>query len=54
MEQVAQRSGGYPIPRDIHTQAGWGSEQSDLAVDVPVQYRGVRTEEWSFLTQTIQ
>ena len=25
-EEFTQRGGGYPIPRDIQGQAGWGSE----------------------------
>jgi len=38
--QVAQRSGGCPIPEDIQSQAGWGSEQPDVAVGVPVHCGG--------------
>ena len=38
---VAQRRGGCPIPGDVQCQAGWGSEQPDLAVGVPVHCRGV-------------
>ena len=41
MAKVAQRGGGCPIPGDTRGQAGWGSEQLDLAVDVPVDCRGV-------------
>jgi len=41
LKQVAQRGGGCPIPGDIQVQAGWGSEQPDLAIDVPVHFRGV-------------
>lgn len=29
LEQVAQRCGGCPIPRDSQDQAGWASEQPD-------------------------
>ena len=36
LEQVAQRSDGSLIPADSQGQAGWGSEQPDLAVGVPV------------------
>jgi len=36
-EQVAQRCGGFPA--DIKVQDGWGSEQPDLAIDVPVHCR---------------
>ena len=41
LAQVAQRGGGCPIPGDIQGQAGWGSEQSDEAIDVPVHCSGV-------------
>jgi len=41
LAQVAQRGGGYPIPRDIQGQVGWGSEQPDPVEDVPVYCRGV-------------
>ena len=37
----AQRGGGCPIPGDTQEQAGWGSEQPDVAVGVPVHRRGV-------------
>lgn len=36
-----QRRGGYPIPGDTQCQAGWDSEQPDLAVDAPVHCRRV-------------
>ena len=39
LEQVAQRGGG--VLGDIQGQAGWGSEQPDVAVDVPVHCREV-------------
>ena len=35
LEQVARRGGGCPVPGDIQGQAGLGSLQSDLVVDVP-------------------
>ncbi len=38
--KVAQRAGGCPILGDTQDQAGWGSEQPDLAVAVPVYCRG--------------
>ena len=41
LEQVAQRGDGCPVPEDTRGQAGWGSEQSDIAVGFPVDYRGV-------------
>ena len=41
LEQVAQGGGGCLVPGDIKGQAGWGSEQHDGAVGVPVHYRGV-------------
>ena len=41
LAQVAQRGGGCPIPSDTQGQAGWGSEQPDVAVNVPVHGRGV-------------
>jgi len=40
LAQVSQRGGGCPIPGDIQGQVGWGSEQSDLVVDVPPHCRG--------------
>ena len=36
LEQVAQRGGRCPVSGDILGQAGWGSEQPDLAVGIPV------------------
>jgi len=30
-----------PLPRNIQGQVGWGSEQPDLAEDVPAHCRGV-------------
>ena len=41
LAQFAQRGGGCPISGDIQVQAGWGSEQPDVAVGVPVHCRGV-------------
>ena len=41
LRQVAQRGGGCPIPGDTQGQAGWGSEQPDVAVGVPVHCREV-------------
>jgi len=41
LEQVAQGCGGNPVPGDIHGQAEPGSDQTNLAVDVPVHCRGV-------------
>lgn len=41
LEQVCPERGWCLIPRDIPDQAGWGSKQSDRAVDVPVHCRGV-------------
>jgi len=38
LAQVAQRH-RCPVPGDLQGQAGWGSEQSDLAVGVPVNCR---------------
>jgi len=35
-EQATQRCGGCPIPEDFQGQAGPGSEQPDLPVDVPI------------------
>ena len=32
--------GGCPVPGDIQGRAGQGSEQPDVAVGVPVHYRG--------------
>ena len=44
LAQVAQRGGGCPIPGDTQGQAGWDSEQSYLAVGVPVHCRGVGSD----------
>mgnify|MGYP001852240699 CR=1 FL=1 len=41
LEQFAQRGGGWPVPGDIQDQVGPGSEKPDLAVGVPVHFRGV-------------
>jgi len=41
LEQVAWRCGVSPILGNIQVQAGPGSEQPDLAVDVSVHCRGV-------------
>ena len=41
LKQVAQRGGRCPVFGYIQCQAGWGSEHPDLAVGVPVHYRGV-------------
>jgi len=41
LEQVGQRCGGCPVPGDVQGQAGSGSEQPDIAVDVPVHCRRV-------------
>jgi len=41
LEQVAQRVGRCPIPGNIQSQVGWGSEQPDLVEDAPACYRGV-------------
>ena len=46
LEQVAQRGGGCPIPGDTRGQAGQGSEQPELAVDVPVHCRGVELDDF--------
>jgi len=40
LEWVAQRGSGGPIPGNIQTQVGQGSEQPDLIEDVPVHCRG--------------
>lgn len=40
LEQVAQRSGGHPVPGDNQGRDGPGSEQLDPAVDVLVHCRG--------------
>jgi len=39
LAQVAQRGGRCPIPGNIPSQAGWGSEQPDPAEDVPAHCR---------------
>ena len=45
LAQVAQRGGGCPIPGDIEGQAGWGSEQPDVAADVPIHCQGIWTRQ---------
>lgn len=39
-KKIAQKGGGCPIPLDTQDQADGGSEQPDLAVDIPVDCRG--------------
>ena len=46
LEQVAQRGGGCYVSGDIQGQAGWGSEQPDLPVGVPVHCRGVGPDDF--------
>jgi len=41
LEQIPQRGGRCPIPRNIQGQIGWGSEQPCLVEDVPAHCRGV-------------
>jgi len=41
LAQVAQGDGGCHVPRNIQSQAGWGSEHPDLAVGIPIRCRGV-------------
>ena len=41
LAQVAQRSGGSPVPGNIQGQIGWGSEQPGLVEDVPAHCRGL-------------
>ena len=45
LAQVAQRGGGCPTFGDGQSQAGWGSEQLDLAVAVLVHCRGAGLDE---------
>jgi len=44
LAQAAHRGGRNSFSGDIQIQAGWGSEQSDLAVGIPVQCREVGAE----------
>lgn len=41
MEEVAQGGCGCPVPGDTQGQAGWDSEQPDLAVGGPVNRKEV-------------
>jgi len=41
VQQVAQRVGGCPIPRNIQGQVRQGSEQPGLVVDVPAHCRAL-------------
>ena len=41
LAQAAQRGDGCSILGDTQGQAGWGSEQPDIAVGVPVHCRAV-------------
>jgi len=41
LEEVAQRCGGCPIPRDSQGQAGLPSEKPNLAVGISVHHRVV-------------
>ena len=45
LEQVAQRGGWYIDPEDMQGQTGWGSEQPDWAVGIPVCCRGVELDD---------
>ena len=55
LEQVDLRCGRRLVHGNIQDEAGPGSEQPDLAVDVPVHREGVGLDDFymSFLTQTI-
>ena len=44
LEQVAQRCGLCPTPGDCQGEAGAGPGQPDIAVDVPICYKGVRLD----------
>ena len=48
LEQIAQRSGGCPVPGDIQGQAGQGSEQPALVVALPVNCREVGLDDIKF------
>lgn len=39
LEQIVQRDGKCPFPGNILSQVGWGSEQTYLFEDVPVNFR---------------
>jgi len=41
LEQVALRDAGSPVLGDVLSQAGPGSEQLNLSVDIPIHCRGV-------------
>jgi len=41
LAQVAQRGGGCPIPGNIQSQVGRGSEQPGVVEEVPAHCRGV-------------
>jgi len=41
LERVAQRGGRCPIPGNMPSQVGWGSEQPDPVEDVPACGREV-------------
>jgi len=41
LAQVALRGGGCSVPGSTHGQAALGSVQPDLALGVPVYFRGV-------------
>jgi len=41
LEQVAQRAGRCPIPKNIPGQVGQGFQQPTLVEDVPAHCRGV-------------
>ena len=42
---VAQRCGWCLVAGDIQGQSGWGSEQTDLAVDAPAHCREVQLDD---------
>jgi len=45
VQQVAKRYGECPIPGNSQDGAGWGSEQPDLAVGIPVHCRRVGSDD---------
>lgn len=46
MEEVAQKSGGCPIPGNIHGHTGVGSEQQDLVEDDLAYCRDARLDDF--------
>lgn len=54
LAQDAQKDGGCHVSGDIQNQSGWGFEQPDVALGIPVHCRGVGLDGlWSLPTHKV-